>query len=119
MILIRRFKRMTGLESHITGKKESKMHIVHRLDLYIARGDGGRLEILEASTSWTPMGPVQACNGIALPSPYIARKRPNWRPQGKGKGTDFQLQALDRPLGFLEVEAPEFLDNRHRKAVRL
>jgi hypothetical protein len=26
---------------------------------------------------------------------------------------------LDRPLGFQEVEAPEFLDNRHVKVVRL
>jgi hypothetical protein len=26
---------------------------------------------------------------------------------------------LDRPLGFQEVKAPEFLDNRHRKVVRL
>jgi hypothetical protein len=26
---------------------------------------------------------------------------------------------LDRPLGFQEVEAPEFLDNRHMKVVRL
>jgi hypothetical protein len=26
---------------------------------------------------------------------------------------------LDRPLGFQEVEAPEFLDNRHLKVVRL
>jgi hypothetical protein len=31
----------------------------------------------------------------------------------------FPLQALDRPLGFQEVEDPEFLDNRHMKVVRL
>jgi hypothetical protein len=31
----------------------------------------------------------------------------------------FPLQCLDRPLGFQEVEAPEFLDNRHMKVVRL
>jgi hypothetical protein len=28
-------------------------------------------------------------------------------------------QSLDRPLGFQEVEAPRFLDNRHMKVVRL
>jgi hypothetical protein len=41
--------------------------------------------------------------------------------KGKGKGTGkaFPLQALDRPLVFQEVEAPEFLDNWHRKVVRL
>jgi hypothetical protein len=26
---------------------------------------------------------------------------------------------MDRPLGFQEVEAPEFLDSKHRKVVRL
>jgi hypothetical protein len=31
----------------------------------------------------------------------------------------FPATGLDRPLGFLEVEAPEFLDNRHMKVVRL
>jgi hypothetical protein len=31
----------------------------------------------------------------------------------------FPLQALDRSLGFLEVEASEFLDNQHMKVVRL
>jgi hypothetical protein len=29
------------------------------------------------------------------------------------------LYRLDMPLGFQEVEAPEFLDNRHMKVVRL
>jgi hypothetical protein len=30
----------------------------------------------------------------------------------------FPATGLDRPLGFLEVEAPEFLGNRHMKVVR-
>jgi hypothetical protein len=37
----------------------------------------------------------------------------------EGKGKAFPLQALERPLGFQEVEAPEFLHNRHMKVVRL
>jgi hypothetical protein len=35
------------------------------------------------------------------------------------KGKAFPLQASTGPWGFLEVEAPEFLDNRHMKVVRL
>jgi hypothetical protein len=35
------------------------------------------------------------------------------------KGKAFSATGLDRPLGFLEVEAPEFLDNRHMKVVWL
>jgi hypothetical protein len=31
----------------------------------------------------------------------------------------FPATGLDKPLGFQEVEAPEFLDNRHMKVVRL
>jgi hypothetical protein len=31
----------------------------------------------------------------------------------------FPATGLDGPLGFLEVEAPEFLDNHHMKVVRL
>jgi hypothetical protein len=31
----------------------------------------------------------------------------------------FPATGLDRPSGFQEVEAPEFLDNRHMKVVRL
>jgi hypothetical protein len=31
----------------------------------------------------------------------------------------FRATGLDGPLGFHEVEAPEFLDNRHMKVVRL
>jgi hypothetical protein len=31
----------------------------------------------------------------------------------------FPATGLDRPLGFLKVEAPEFLDNRHMKVVSL
>ena len=30
----------------------------------------------------------------------------------------FPATGLDRPLGFQEVEAPEFLDSRHMKMVR-
>jgi hypothetical protein len=30
----------------------------------------------------------------------------------------FPATGLDRPLRFLEVEAPEFLDNRYMKVVR-
>ena len=37
----------------------------------------------------------------------------------KGKGKAFPLQAWTGPWGFQEVEAPEFLDNRHMKVVRL
>jgi hypothetical protein len=29
------------------------------------------------------------------------------------------ITGLDRPLGFQEVEAPGFIDNRHMKVVRL
>jgi hypothetical protein len=29
------------------------------------------------------------------------------------KSKSFPATGLDRPLGFQEVEAPEFLDNRH------
>jgi hypothetical protein len=32
---------------------------------------------------------------------------------------NFSTTGLDRPVGFQEVEAPEFLDNRHMKVVRL
>ena len=35
------------------------------------------------------------------------------------KNLSFPAACLDRPLGFLEVEAPEFPDNRHMKVVRL
>jgi hypothetical protein len=31
----------------------------------------------------------------------------------------FPVTGLEWPLGFQEVEAPEFLDNRHIKVVRL
>jgi hypothetical protein len=31
----------------------------------------------------------------------------------------FPATGLEGPLGFLKVEAPEFLDNRHMKVVRL
>jgi hypothetical protein len=30
----------------------------------------------------------------------------------------FPATGLDRPLGFQEAEAPEFLDNQHMKVVR-
>jgi hypothetical protein len=49
----------------------------------------------------------------------------NFRTQNKiselisGVNKAFPLQAWTGPLGFLEVEAPVFLDNRHRKVVRL
>jgi hypothetical protein len=35
------------------------------------------------------------------------------------KKKSFPATCLDRPLGFQEVQAPEFLDNRHMKVVRL
>jgi hypothetical protein len=35
------------------------------------------------------------------------------------KKKSFPATGLDRPLGFQELEAPEFLDNRHMKVVRL
>jgi hypothetical protein len=35
------------------------------------------------------------------------------------KGKAFPLQAWTGHWGFLKVEAPEFLDNRHMKVVRL
>jgi hypothetical protein len=34
------------------------------------------------------------------------------------KVRSFPATGLDRPLGFQEAEAPEFLDNRHMKVVR-
>jgi hypothetical protein len=34
-------------------------------------------------------------------------------------GKSFPATGLERPLGFQEVEAPEFLDNRYMKVVRL
>jgi hypothetical protein len=37
----------------------------------------------------------------------------------KGKGKAFPLQAWTGPWEFQEIEAPEFLDNRHMKVVRL
>jgi hypothetical protein len=37
----------------------------------------------------------------------------------KHKRRSFSATGLDRPLGFQEVEAPEFLDNLHMKVVRL
>ena len=33
--------------------------------------------------------------------------------------TSFPATGLGRPLGFLEIEAPKFLHNRHMKVVRL
>jgi hypothetical protein len=50
---------------------------------------------------------IQVTNGIA------------WTSLLGVKGKAFPLQALHRPLGFQEVEAAEFLDNRHMKVVRL
>jgi hypothetical protein len=35
------------------------------------------------------------------------------------KRQSFPATGLERPLGFQEVEATEFLDNRHMKVVRL
>jgi hypothetical protein len=35
------------------------------------------------------------------------------------KKKNFPATGLDRPLGFQETEAPEFLENRHMKLVRL
>jgi hypothetical protein len=35
------------------------------------------------------------------------------------KGKAFPLQAWTGPWGFQEFEAPEFLDNRHLKVIRL
>jgi hypothetical protein len=35
------------------------------------------------------------------------------------KGKAFPLQAWTGPWGFQELEAPEFLDSRHMKVVRL
>jgi hypothetical protein len=63
---------------------------------------------------------------VFSPKMLISSCKTNWfhTPQDHNfsyhkKGKAFLLQALDRPLGFQEVEAPEFLDNRHRKVVRL
>jgi hypothetical protein len=36
-----------------------------------------------------------------------------------GRNKSFPATGLDKPLEFQEVEAPEFLDNRHMKVVRL
>jgi hypothetical protein len=35
------------------------------------------------------------------------------------KGKSFPATGLEEPLGFQEVEAPEFLDSQHMKVVRL
>jgi len=35
------------------------------------------------------------------------------------EGEDKAITGLDRSLGFQEVEAPRFQDNRHMKVVRL
>jgi hypothetical protein len=35
------------------------------------------------------------------------------------KGKEIPLQALDRPRGLQEVEAPRFKDNPHMKVARL
>ena len=42
-----------------------------------------------------------------------------WGVRILGKCKAFPLQAWAGPWGFQEVEAPEFLDNRHMKVVRL
>jgi hypothetical protein len=36
----------------------------------------------------------------------------------KGKKKSYPITGLDSPLGFQEVEAQEFLDNRHIKLVK-
>ena len=38
---------------------------------------------------------------------------------GEERGKAFPQTGLDGPLGFQEIEASEFLDNQHMKAVRL
>jgi hypothetical protein len=40
-------------------------------------------------------------------------------PYTKLRSKSFPATSVERPLGFQEVEASEFLDNRHMKVVRL
>jgi hypothetical protein len=59
----------------------------------------------------------------------LAKRRKGWasyrESNGLTTGSEVQgrgsclIWGLDRPLGFQEVEAPGFLDNRHMKVVRL
>ena len=51
----------------------------------------------------------------ANPTPTYCELKTETRTE---KGKAFPLQAWTGPWGFQEVEAPEFLDNRHRKVVR-
>ena len=54
-------------------------------------------------------------NSYSLPAYSVV----NITDEGKGKGKPIPLQALDRPCGFQEVEAPRFQDNQHMKVVKL
>jgi hypothetical protein len=47
----------------------------------------------------------------------MKQQRQNYSHKHLGKSD--HITGLDRPLGFQEVEAPRFLDNRHMKVVRL
>jgi hypothetical protein len=47
------------------------------------------------------------------------RPRPPRGCRAIGKKTSNPITGLDRPLGFQEVEAHRFIDNRHMKVIRL
>jgi hypothetical protein len=50
---------------------------------------------------------------------YTDRQTDGWKDVTKLTVKSYPTTSLDRPLGFPEVEAPEFLDNQHMKVVRL
>jgi hypothetical protein len=64
-----------------------------------------------------------ATNPHLTPPGYLDRRILALIPQNYSylvkKGKAFPLQAWTGPWGFQEFEAPEFLDNRHMKVVRL
>jgi hypothetical protein len=63
---------------------------------------------------------VGICSQFLHETAYIVLKiGRSFRHFGKKKGKAFPLQAWTGPSGFQEFEAPEFLDNRHLKVVRL
>jgi hypothetical protein len=54
---------------------------------------------------------------LLSPALKFVHMRANFSPNFKV--ISFPATGLERPVGFQEFEAPEFLDNRHMKVVRL
>ena len=79
---------------------------------------------LSDNTHYSQVPDIHVTSGIRNRNPS---KRVTTNPRLKPLGLwdrhsgmlSFPATALDRPLVFQEVEAPEFLDNRHMKVVRL